>query len=65
MGPDKYYGGNAGGIVKDGSGTYRDTFVLKPNAAPGVAQVVAFATIKSNAGSASSQFTVAGPDGRC
>ena len=64
MGPG-YYGGNKGGVVDDGSGTYKDTWVLSPQAAPGVAQVVAFATMKDNGGSASSQFIVAGPSGHC
>jgi len=60
-----YYGGNKGGVVDDGSGTYKDTWVLSPKAAPGPAQVAVFATQKDNGGSASSGFTVAGPDGHC
>ena len=60
-----YYGGNKGGVVDDGSGTYKDTWVLSPKAAPGPAQVAVFATQKDNGGSASSGFTVGGPNGHC
>ena len=60
-----YYGGNKGGVVDDGSGTYKDTWVLSPQAAAGPAQVAVFATMKDNGGSASAQFKVADKNGHC
>jgi len=60
-----YYGGNKGGLVKDGSGTYKDTWVLSPQAAPGPAQVVVFALEKGNGGDTQASFVVADKNGHC
>ena len=60
-----YYGGNKGGVILDGSGVYKDTFVLSPAAAPGVAQVVVAATTKSNGNMLRSSFVVADAAGHC